>query len=64
MLRHSVAIFAVIVAMGIYSNGWRFWADWHPQGILAGLIFVPFGAAVMWLRWDWAPHQAKQRNKD
>ena len=63
ILRNSIAILAIVIALSLYKNGVWFWTDWRPQNVIAGVIFIPLAAAVIWLRRDWAPFAAKQRRK-
>lgn len=63
ILRNSIAILAIVIALSLYKNGVWFWTGWRPQNVIAGVIFIPLAAAVIWLRRDWAPFAAKQRRK-
>jgi hypothetical protein len=61
---YSAMIFATLVGFSLYQNGLYFWRDWDGPEIMVAVFFVPFFAALIWLRWDWAPAEAARRKAE
>ena len=64
LLPYSLSIFGLVVTFSIIDNGLQFWASWRREYILPGVIIIPLFAAVIWLRWDWAPYVARKRSRE
>lgn len=61
---YSFGIFAFVIAFSIIDNGWQFWISWRREYVLPALIMIPVFAALIWLRWDWAPYVGRKRRRE
>jgi hypothetical protein len=64
LLPYSLGIFGFVVGFSVIDNGLQFWNSWRREYVLPGIIMIPLFAAVIWLRWDWAPYVARKRSRE
>lgn len=64
LLPYSLSIFGLVVAFSVIDNGLLFWKSWRSEYILPAIVMIPLFAAVIWLKWDWAPFAARKRSRE
>jgi hypothetical protein len=61
---YSFAIISVVVVISLIDNGPLFWTSWRREYLLPAVVMIPLFAALIWLRWEWAPYAARKRARE
>ena len=59
--KNALLLSLTVVATSFVKNGPVFWSSWQRAYIVPGILFLLLAAAVIWMRWEWAPYEAARR---